>query len=1106
MKFFSSIVIIAALLCSCKGTKNEPAIFEALTKERTGINFANKLNPTQQFNMFHYMYYYNGAGVGTGDFNNDGKVDIFFASNESDNKLYLNKGSLKFEDVTAQTGIPQDKQWNTGVSVVDINQDGLLDVYVCRLGDFEKFKSKNILLVCQGITNGIPKYKEMAADYGIDFSGFSTQSMFFDYDVDGDLDLFLLNHSVHQNGTFAPRKQFLGTYHPLSGDRLFRNDGTKFTDVTKESNIHSSAISYGLGVAVSDIDLDGWPDLYAGNDFHENDYLYINQHNGSFKDESHDRFMHTSQYSMGVDIGDVNNDGFPEITSMDMLPYDPYILKRSLGEDEYDIAKYKISVGYDHQYTRNNLQLNRGNGTFSEVGLYAGMYATDWSWAALWMDFDNDGRKDLFVANGIPKRMNDMDYVNYVSNREIQEKIRDNQMSTKDIALIDKFPEIKIPNKFFRNTGNLAFEDLEKQVGNNEPTFSNGAAYADFDNDGDQDIVVNNVNDYALIYENKSNAIPGHAYVSINLKGSERNRNAIGSKVFIFSGGEIRSYEKYATKGFLSSMEVPMLLGLRETKVDSAFLVWPDNSFQKIDLASNVNKTIDIKYSKGLGSFDYGIIKNKLVSTLTPMEDITESTGIQYVHAENIFQEFNREPLIPHMVSTEGPALATGDLNKDGLDDIYVGSARSFVSKVFLQSAVGKFNLLDQPALSLDSNYEDVDAVMVDVNNDGNLDVVVASGGNEYYGKDPNTLSRVYINDGKGNLQKLENAIPVHLQASRVLHADLNKDGYEDLFLFGRVTPMSYGKPASSFVLINNGKGLFSDQTSTYAPSLHEVGMVTDADWVDIDNDKDNDIVVSFEWGGISALVNERNKFSLQQLTDKNGWWNFILPVDVDLDGDMDLVAGNSGLNTRFKPTVKEPLRLYTTDFDENGRTEQVMTYYLNGKEIPFSNKDELQKQFPSIKKKFLYAEDFAKAKFSDMFESSMLSKAAVRTADYFENAVLINEGGLKFIVKPLPWLAQVSSYRDAVIVNANNDKLPDILLGGNFYENNIQMGRYDADYGTILVNKANGNFEAAPINGLTIKGQVRKMREITLQGRPAVVLAKNIDTLKVIQFKRPGS
>jgi hypothetical protein len=497
MTRYLGIIIFLSIGFSCRTKAKTESLFVALDHTATGIEFTNRLTPTPEFNMFKYMYFYNGAGVGAGDFNNDGLIDLFFSSNQSDNKIFLNEGNLKFKDVTAESQIVQDKGWSTGVSIVDINNDGLLDIYVCKVGNYEMLKSKNQLFVCKGLDkNNVPVYEEKAAEYGIDFSGFSTQAAFFDYDMDGDLDLFLLNHSVHQNGTFAERKHFIGTYHPLSGDRIFQNEGNDhFTDVTKQTGINSSAISYGLGICISDIDLNGSPDMYIGNDFHENDYLYINRSNGTFSEETTKRIMHTSQFSMGVDVADINNDAFPEIISMDMLPSDPYILKRSLGEDEFNLFNLKIGYGYNHQYARNNLQLNRRNGLFSEIGMYAGVFATDWSWAPLWMDFDNDGLKDLFVSNGIPKRLNDIDYVNYVSNSEIQQKIRDNQLGESDMALIDKFPQIKLPNKFFHNKGNAFFEDMSGSISGDAPTFSNGSVYADLDNDGDLDVIVNNIDD-----------------------------------------------------------------------------------------------------------------------------------------------------------------------------------------------------------------------------------------------------------------------------------------------------------------------------------------------------------------------------------------------------------------------------------------------------------------------------------------------------------------------------------------------------------------------------------------------------------------------------------
>jgi len=1029
LKKIIHIIFVFLLLSACKGKKTTVPLFETLSHEKTGLTFSNNLKATPEFNMLKYMYFYNGAGVGAGDFNNDGLVDLFFSSNQSQNKIFLNKGNLKFEDITAAAKIPADGGWSTGISVADVNNDGLLDIYVCRVGNYETLKSKNQLLICKAINqNGVPVYEDEATKYGVDFSGFSTQAAFLDYDMDGDLDMYLMNHSLRYNSTFAPRNTYVGTTDSLSGDYFFRNDGGGVTDVSASTGINRTVIGYGLGIAISDINLDGYPDLYIGNDFHENDYLYINNKKGGFTDELTNSMMHTSQFSMGVDIADINNDAYPEIVALDMLPSDPEILKRSLGEDEYNVFNIKLRNGYHHQYARNTLQLNQRNGLFSEVGLYANMYATDWSWAALWMDFDNDGLKDLFISNGIPKRLNDIDYVNYVSNDEVQSKIRTGQINEKDMAVIEKFPQIKLPNRFFRNKGDAAFDDVGESVSGNSNTFSNGAVYADFDNDGDLDVVVNNIDEPVLLYANRSNDKKEKPFLEINLEGPAQNVNALGAKIVLFSGNEIRTYEKYPVRGFQSSMELPLHIGLVDTKVDSIKLIWPDNTCQSVALPKDTSR-VTIAYQKGLPLFDYAILTARWPNSTTLLEDITKQAGLDYKHEENYFVEFDREQLLPFMLSKEGPALAVADINGDKLDDIFIGSSKGLKSAIFIQQANGKFIRSLQLQLDNDSTYEDVDACWADVNNDSYTDLIVASGGNEYYGKDAFMLPRVYLNDGKGILIKKQDAFDsLFLTASSVAPYDFNGDGFIDLFIGGRAVPWEYGEAPQSYLLQNDRKGGFKSVTENVAKNLNKVGLVKQAVWADIDNDRDNDLILALEWDGICAFINNKGTFTKRYLTPNKGWWNFTLPVDIDNDGDIDFIAGNQGLNSRLKATVAEQVRLYHADFDGNDKKEQVLTYYLNKREIPFANKAELEKQMPVLKKKFLYAEDFAKASLKELFGAGKLKNAELLTADYFSNAVLINDGKGNFVVKDLPWQAQLTSYKDAVVMDANGDKLPDIF------------------------------------------------------------------------------
>ena len=1086
----------------CVSPKKQPVLFELMESKQTGLHFSNTLTSTNEFNLFKYMYFYNGAGVSTGDFNNDGLADLFFSKNQGDNnKLFLNKGQLKFEDITSQAKIPQDGGWSTGVSVVDINNDGLLDIYICKVGKYEILSSSNQLLICQGIDKGgIPFYKDEAKAYGLNFSGFSTQAAFFDYDLDGDLDMFLLNHSVHQDGNFAPRSSFTGSHSLLSGDRIYKNNSNNtFTDVTYETGINSTDISYGLGVCIADINLDGYPDIYVGNDFHENDYLYINQKNGTFKEQNNEMLMHTSQFTMGVDVADVNNDLFPEIITVDMLSADPHTLKRSLGSNEYDVFFEKIRLGYNYQYSRNSFQLNRGNGMFSEVGLFANVAATDWSWCPLWMDFDNDGLKDLFISNGIPKRMNDIDYINFISDQEIQLKMLEKKIKETDAILIEKFPQIKIPNKFYRNNGNLNFFDEEGNISNDKPTYSNGAVYADFDNDGDLDIVVNNIDEEVMLYQNKSSSANADNWLDVKLVGPAANINAIGSKVIVYSKDSKRIYEKTPVHGFMSSMEIPVHIGLDKTVVDSIIVIWPDNTYQKIQ--PNKTNKLELAYKPGLAKFNYTSLTN-IPSNTPSVSDITNAVKLAYLHKENSFSEFDREPLLPHLLSTESPALAVADVNHDGLDDVFFGSARGSKSALFLQSANGKFIKNNTPALDVDSNYEDVDACWADVNKDGNIDLVIASGGNEYFGQEEFLSPRVYLNDGKGGLARKADAFSnLFLTASTVTSVDFNNDGFADLFIGARTMPWDYGKIPVSYLLQNDGTGRFTDVTNTVAPGLSNAGFVTQSTWVDLDKDGDKDLLLALEWGAPTAFINNKGSFTKKILSDKIGWWNFILPIDIDNDGDFDLVSGNLGQNSRLKASDAEPVRLYYNDFDDNGKEEQVLTYYVKGNELPFANKVELEKQIPILKKRFLYAKNLAEASLETILTKEKLSSSKIFTANYFSNAVFINDGKMNFSVVALPFDAQLSTYRDAVSINANGDTLPDLLLVGNYYDNNIEMGRYDADYGTLLINKGKGNFVSQPVKGLVLKGQQRHIKSIQIKGKQAFIIAQNNDSARVIQF-----
>lgn len=1100
MKSLKALIIIwlFTFLFSCAKKQEIPARFVVKSAIETGINFTNTLKPTNELNIFNYMYFYNGAGVAAGDLNNDGQPDLVFTANQSANKIYLNKGALKFEDISNTSDLKTGKGWSTGVSLVDINQDGKLDIYISQVGKFERLNAHNLLYVCTLIDkNGIPHYEEQSKNFGLDLVGFGTQAAFFDYDLDNDLDMYQLNHSVHANGTYGKREQFENTFHPLAGDRFFENINGKYVEKTKQIGINSSAIGYGLGITVGDINLDGYPDIYIGNDFHENDYLYINKNGKNYIDELHSRVDHTSRFTMGVDIADLNNDIFPEIFSLDMLPNKPEILKRSEGEDVYYNFKFKASQGYDTQFARNNLQLNNGAGYFSEIGMYSGVHATDWSWAALLFDFENDGKKDIFIANGINKRMNDLDYINFVGTDEIQKKIADKNFDESDKSLSDLLPEIKIPNRFFSNGVDLAFNDIAEAIQNNGPSYSNGAVYADFDADGDLDLFTNNINQEAFLYENKSaQQNPENKTLTISLTGPEKNKNAIGAKCIIFTDKGKIYQEKQAVKGFLSSMESPMFFGLgKQPKVDSILLIWPDNTFQTIDYEAN-KKTINLKYTKNLPLFNYKLLE----PTKAIFKDIATEIGLDIQHKENQYNEFDREALIPNMMSTEGPAIAVADVNGDGLDDLYLGASKWEKGQVFIQNKFGKFVKTKQESIDADSTFEDIDAQLVDINNDKWPDLVVASGGNEFYGKSPNLAPRAYLNDGKGNFTKKTDAFEgLFLTASSIKSADYNGDGFQDLFIGARTVSWAYGQIPESYLLQNDGTGKFKNNTEQVAKDLTKVGFVKNANWVDFDNDKDLDLIIALEWDGIFAFKNEKGKFTKEILTDKKGWWNMAEPIDIDNDGDLDFVCGNLGLNSRLHASEGEPVRMYVNDFDDNGRLDQIITYYLEGKETIFADKREIEKQLPFVKKEFIYAKDFAKASLGDLFGKGKIADAQVFEANYFENSILINEGRQGFKLVPMQGNAQMATYRTAQKLEINGDKRPDLMLLGNFYECNIQMGLYDADHGNVYLGIGENKFAKKSLLDNPILGQFRNLKKIIIGGKEATIAVRNNDKLMVL-------
>ena len=1092
----SHIIFLVLLLISCSDLSEDTYYFELHEGDRTGLHTINTLHQDEEFNVFKYMYFYNGGGVAAGDFNNDSLVDLYFTNNMEENCMFLNTGGLQFKDVTQLAGVEGIKGWSTGVSVVDINNDGLLDLYVNQVADYEHLSGTNQLYVCTGVEDGIPTYEDQAADYNLDLIGFGTQAAFFDYDLDGDLDMFQLNHSLHQNGTFGRRDGFASKKHPTAGDKLLRNDGDIFVEVTDSAGIFSNVIGYGLGLAISDINFDGWPDIYVGNDFHENDYLYINQKDGTFKESLDEFITHTSRFSMGVDISDINNDARVDIISLDMLPEDPYILKSSLGEDGYDIYQFKLGYGYGHQFARNNLQVNNGRGGFTELGLYADIYATDWSWAPLFLDVNNDGLQDLFVSNGIPRRMNDIDYINFqMGDEDVRWKTENGEVDNSDLDIINRMPQIKLANPIFLNQGAVRFEEISTNIRHNKTSYSNGAVYADLDNDGDLDIVVSNIEDEPFVYENLHK---GHNnYLRIALKGPEENIGAIGARVMVhLQSGDIKYQENFPVRGYQSSTSGPLHMGIPDTTlVDSILIIWPDLSVQHIEPV--FNRTIHYSWQPKLPPYPFKVSETH--SDSIHFSNVNKESNISFKHEENPFVDFNREPLIPHKVSTEGPALAVGDVNQDGLDDFFVGSSKRRRSGVFFQMGNGQFVESTQFDLQNDTVYEDVDAVFADIENDGDLDLIIATGGNEYRGRQDPLKQRLYVNDGRGNFSRTDVLDSIRMTASCVLEADFNGDGFVDLFFGGRAVPWSYGIIPQSYLLQNRGDGTYENVTGVVSTGLEKVGFVKDGDWFDFDQDGDEDLLLALEWGMITIFVNEKGILKKLEVGDQKGWWNCLLPGDFDGDGDIDILAGNTGKNSRFKPSHEEPVRLYVNDFDNNGQVDPILTYFIDGKEIPFANFKEITKQLVSVKKKYLYARDFAGATLDELFGSENLENSAVFEVNTLEHMFFENQGDNRtYSAVSLPEALQYSTLNALAFIE-DESAVQKILAGGNFFDINIEMGRYDGSRGNVLYFDGDSLW-SSPVPGVDLSGQIRSIKAIALERNIGFLIAKNNAALEILE------